>query len=409
VQEILTAAQKLKSNLSQWRRWCHQHPGIGYDVEETAEYIVEILSSLGIKTETQVGRSGVVGIIEGKEPGPVIALRADMDALPIQEENNHEYKSLYPGKMHACGHDAHVAMLLGAAHILKEGNFAGTVILMFQPAEEGLGGAKAMINDGVMSRHQVQAIFGGHIGLISNELSTGQVGVSYRPMMAATYSFEARITGKGGHGAMPHQAVDPIVIAAEVITAWQRLISREISPVHPAVLTIASIHGGSAHNIIPEHVDMKGTIRYLNPEAGDTLLTRMEQVLTGICEVWRAKGTITIGDGYPPVVNDRDFTAFFAQVAEEIVGRENVIDLEYPTMGGEDMAFFLQEAPGTFFFLGGGNPEKGITYPHHHPKFEIDEEVLPIGTALLAAGALKYLQKNKKILKRCNETGSNCV
>ena len=390
--EIKEAALQLQPQLVEWRRWCHQHPGLGFKEHETAEFIAQKLQSWGIEYETGIGKTGVVGIITGAKPGPVIALRADMDALPMQEENTHDFVSKYPGIMHACGHDGHVAMALGAAKLLSEHKeqLAGKVIVIFQPAEEGLGGAPAMIKDGVLSRHKVDAIVGGHLGLISQELSLGQVGVCYGPMMAAAYSFNAEITGKGGHGAMPHQAIDPIVIAAEVITAWQRILTREISPLEPAVLTVARIQGGSSHNIIPEKVELQGTIRYVKPETGDILKTRMVEVLDGICSSWKAGSSFSFNDGYPPVINDKEFTSFFAGLAKELAGEENVIELEQPTMGGEDMSFFLQEVPGTFFFLGAGNPEKGMVHPHHHPRFDFDEDILWLGTALLAGTALNY-------------------
>ncbi|MTI95116.1 MAG: amidohydrolase [Firmicutes bacterium] len=395
MQNLKEAARNLQPQLVEWRRWCHQHPGIGYEVEETAEYIAQKLRQWDIEVETGVGKSGVVGIVRGAKPGPVIGIRADMDALPVTEANEHEYVSKYPGKMHACGHDGHVAMALGAAKLLAEmrQDLSGTFVIIFQPAEEGLGGAKAMIDDGVLSRHKVQAIVGGHLGLIAKELTAGQVGVCYGPMMAATYSFEANVIGKGGHGAMPHETVDPIVIAAEVVSAWQRIVSREISPLHPAVLTVGKIQGGSTHNIIPPQVDMLGTIRYFHQPAGDKLRNRMEQVLANICKAWGAEYNFSYGDGYPPVVNDKQFTQLFAETAEVLVGSENVVELTTPTMGGEDMSFFLQQVPGTFFFLGAGNPDKGIVYPHHHPKFDLDEDVLWMGTALLAGTALEYTKK----------------
>lgn len=394
-EKLKEAARKLQPQLVEWRRWCHQHPGIGFDVEETAQFVADKLGQWGVEVETGVGSTGVVGIITGGKPGPTIALRADMDALPVQEENEHSFASKYPGKMHACGHDGHVAMALGAAKLLSErkDELAGKVVIIFQPAEEGLGGAPAMIADGVLERHKPDAIVAGHLGLISKELDTGQVGVCYGPMMAAAYSFHAEIRGKGGHGAMPHQSVDPVVIAAEVISAWQRILSREISPLEPAVLTVGKIQGGSSHNIIPEKVELQGTIRYIKPETGDILKRRMEEVLAGICSAWRGSHSFSFNDGYPPVVNDKEFTAFFAGLAEDLAGKENVIELDEPTMGGEDMSFFLQQVPGTFFFLGAGNEQKGITYPHHHPRFDFDEDVLWLGAALLAVTAWQYTNK----------------
>lgn len=389
------AAKELQTQLVQWRRWCHRHPGIGFDVQETAEYIADQLREWSLEVETGVGKSGVVGIIRGGKPGPARAIRVDIDALPIQEENTHDFVSKYPGKMHACGHDGHIAMGLGAARLLSlhSQELAGTVAIIFQPAEEGQGGAPAMIKDGVLSRHNIEAIVAGHLGLLSPELGTGQVGICYGPMMAAAYGFEATIIGKGGHGAAPHETVDPVVISAEVIGAWQRVVSREISPLNPAVLTVGKIQGGWAHNIIPEKVNLSGTIRFFHETAGKILMDRLEGVLAGICKTWNAGYEFDLKDGYPPVVNDHDFTDFFADIARRLAGEDNVKVLEYPTMGGEDMSFFLREVPGTFFFLGAGNPEKGIVHPHHHPCFDFDEDVLWLGTALLTETVCKYSKK----------------
>jgi len=390
------AAQGIQDQLVLWRRWIHQHPGIGFEVQETADYIAEKLNNWNVEVETGVGQTGVVGVIRGSKPGPTIAVRVDIDALPMQEENTHGYVSKYPGKMHACGHDGHAAIGLGVAKLLSQHreDLAGTAVVIFQPAEEGEGGAPAMIKDGVLQRHNVQAMVGGHIGLLSPDLSLGQVGVCYGPMMAATYEFEAEVIGKGGHGAQPHETIDPVVISAEVISAWQRIVSRELSPLNPGVLTVGKIQGGWAHNIIPEKVSISGTIRFFQTQAGETLLKRAEEIIAGICRTWKAQHSFKILNGYPPVVNDKDFTSFFADVARGVVGEENVKVLEYPTMGGEDMAFFLQEVPGTFYFLGAGNPSKGIVHPHHHPRFDIDEDVLWQGVALLTQTVWDYTRKN---------------
>lgn len=389
------AAKELQAQLVQWRRWCHRHPGIGFDVRETASYIEDKLREWNLEVETGVGKTGVVGIVRGDRPGPARAIRVDIDALPIQEENTHDFVSQYPGKMHACGHDGHIAMGLGAARLLSRHSkeLAGKVAIIFQPAEEGEGGAPAMIADGVLSRHDIEAIVAGHVGLLSPELETGQVGICYGPMMAAAYGFEAAIIGKGGHGAAPHETVDPVVISAEVISAWQRIVSREISPLNPAVLTVGKIQGGWAHNIIPEKVNLSGTIRFFHEPAGKILMDRLEGVLAGICKTWNADYEFDLKDGYPPVVNDHDFTDFFAGIARGLAGEDNVKVLEFPTMGGEDMSFFLREVPGTFFFLGAGNPDKGIVHPHHHPCFDFDEDVLWLGTALLTETVWKYTKK----------------
>jgi len=383
-------AREIQEQLIKWRRWCHQHPGIGFDVEETADYIAAHLREWGVEVERGIGKSGVVGIIRGAWPGPVIGIRADMDALPIQEENEHPYVSQTPGKMHACGHDGHIAMGLGAAMLLarRRQELSGTVVLIFQPGEEGWHGAKAMIDDGVLVRHQVEAVVACHLGTLSPELALGQVGLTYGPIMAAVNVFEAWVTGREGHGAMPHNTIDPVVISAEIITAWQRILTREISPLYPAVLTVGQIHGGQTHNIIPAEVYLQGTIRYFHHEAGATLKTRLEEVMSGICSAWKGKYRLTFDQGYPPVVNDPQFTRFFNGIATSLVGEENVKVLEYPLMVSEDVSYFLQEVPGTFFLLGAGNP--AADYPHHHSRFGFDESILWLGTALLAATAWQY-------------------
>lgn len=388
-------AKAMQDQLVQWRRWCHQHPGIGFEVQETADFIANQLKTWDVEVETGVGRTGVVAIVRGAKPGPARAVRVDIDALPLQEENSHDYVSAYPGKMHACGHDGHIAMGLGVAKMLSmhKQDLAGSVIIIFQPAEEGQGGAREMIRDGVLARHKVEAIVAGHIGLLSTELGAGQVGISFGPLMAAAHSFEAEILGRGGHGALPNDTVDPVAISAEVICAWQRIVSREISPLMPAVLTVGQIHGGFAHNIIPEKVSLGGTLRYFHRPAGETLLKRIEEVLAGICATWKARYTFRVDEGYPALINNREYTEFFEEIAKSIAGEENVKVLEFPTTGSEDMACFLEKVPGTFFFLGAGNPAKGIVHPHHHPRFDIDEDILWLGAALLAQTSWEYQNK----------------
>lgn len=383
-------ARAMQEQLVQWRRWCHQHPGLGFQVRETAEFIAKLLRQWNLEVETEVGRSGVVGIVRGGRPGPVVAVRVDIDALPIQEENTHAFISAYPGKMHACGHDGHIAIGLGVARLLSQHrqDLSGTAVIIFQPGEEGYWGAREMIKDGVLSRHQVQAIVGGHIGFFSPELALGEVGISYGPIMAAGCKFEAEVIGKGGHGAQPQDAIDPIAVTAEVISAWQRIVSREVSPLTPAVLSLGEIHGGQAYNIIPERVSLSGTIRFFHDQAGELLFKRVEEVLAGICRTWRAKYTFKLHPGYPAVINDPDFTVFFAGIARKVTGEEKVKVLEFPIMVSEDMSFYLQKVPGTYFLLGAGNPAEN--YPHHHPRFDFNEEVLWLGAALLAQTAWEY-------------------
>ena len=392
IRDFKQEAKDIQAKLVEWRRRWHQRPGGGFAVEETADYIAARLEDWGVETERGVGKTGVVGIVRGSRPGPTIGVRVDMDALPIQEENTHDFVSKYPGKMHACGHDGHIAMGLGTARLLSRHrqDLAGTVIIIFQPGEEGWRGAKAVIDDGVLQRHQVEAIVAGHIGTLSPELTLGQVGITFGPIMAAVNNFEAWVIGRGGHGALPHNTVDPVVISAEIITAWQRIISREIPPLYPAVLTVGQIQGGSTHNIIPTEVYLQGTIRYFHQSAGDILRTRLEEVMAGICKTWKAQYKFKLDQGYPPVINDPQFTKFFRKIAASLAGPENVKVLEFPTMVSEDVSFFLQAVPGTFFLLGAGNT--GTDSPHHHGRFDFDESILWLGTALLTETAWQYAE-----------------
>lgn len=382
-------AQEMQTQLVRWRRWCHQRPGVGFAVEETAGFVAGLLREWGLSVEEGIGRTGVIGVIEGG-PGPTIGVRVDMDALPIQEETSHDFPSLYPGKMHACGHDGHIAMGLGAAKLLaqEKERLGGKVVFIFQPAEEGQGGAQVMIEDGALSRHGVEALISGHLGCLSSELALGQVGIAYGPIMAAVNIFEAEVLGRGGHGALPQACVDPIVISAEIISAWQRIISREIFPQSPAVLTVGQVQGGQSHNIIPDKVSLRGTVRYLQQHVGDLLLSRLEEVMAGICQAWKAEYQFSIAGGYPPLVNDAAFTRFFSQIATSLVGENRVKVLETPLMVSEDAAFFLAKVPGTYFLLGAGDPARD--YPHHHPRFDWDESILWLGTALFAKTAWQY-------------------
>ncbi|MFZ5752686.1 MAG: M20 metallopeptidase family protein, partial [Bacillota bacterium] len=330
----------------------------------------------------------------GQGEGKTIALRADMDGLAIKEETGLPFASTN-GNMHACGHDAHTAMLLGAAKILNahRDQLKGNVKLIFQPGEEGPGGAKPMIDDGVLENPKVEAVLGLHIGTIFKEIGTGQIGVSYGNLMACLDQFSIKIKGKGCHGAMPDTGVDPIVITGQVLSALQTIVSREVKPVNPAVVTIGKIHGGRAYNIIPDEVELEGTVRSIKQDEREKIARRLEEIVASITRGMRGDYEFNYIFGYPPLVNDGQFTKSFVETAQKIVGEKDIIEIPYPTMGGEDMAFFLERVPGTFFFLGGGNEAKNIVYPHHNAKFDVDEDVFWRGTALLAQGAIDWLEK----------------
>jgi len=393
---IAQKAREIQSEIVQWRRDLHQIPEVGLEVPQTSAYVARELEKLGVEHKTGVGGYGVVGIIRGDYPGKTIGLRADMDGLAIQEETGLPFASTIAGKMHACGHDSHTAMQLGAAKLLLENKdkLTGNAKLIFQPAEEGPGGAKPMIDDGVMENPKVDAVLGLHIGLVFKEVGTGQVGVGYGQLMACLDRFKIIIKGKGCHGAMPEMGVDPIVIAGQVISTLQTIVSREIAPTTPAVVTIGIIRGGQAYNIIPDIVEMEGTARALDQQVREKNAARIEDIVKQVTRGMRGDYEFEYIFGYPALSNDAEFTKEFVKVAQEIVGEENVLEIAKPTMGGEDFAFFLKMVPGTFFFLGGGNEEKGIVYPHHSAKFDVDEDVFWKGTALLTQGAIDWLTRN---------------
>jgi len=388
------AAQKMQEQLISWRRYLHQIPEVGLKLPKTSAYVAEKLSEMGIEYQENIGVSGIIGLIKGKEDGKTVAIRADMDGLAIVEETGLPFASTN-GNMHACGHDAHTAMLLGAAKILNENKdkLKGNIKLIFQAGEEGPGGAKPMIDDGVMENPKVDAILGLHIGTIFKEIDTGGVGVAYGNLMACLDRFEIKVIGKGCHGAMPDTGVDPIVISAGVINALQTIVSREVKPTEPAVITIGQINGGRSYNIIPDSVEIVGTARATSQAVRKKIASRMEEIVANITKGMRGDYEFTYTYGYPPLVNDVEFTKEFVKTAKKIVGEEKIVEIVNPTMGGEDMAYFLEKTPGTFFFLGGGNRDKGIIAPHHNSKFDIDEDVLWKGTALLSQGAVDWLAK----------------
>lgn len=389
-------AEKLQEQIVRWRRDLHQIPELGLDLPETSAYVERALQDMGIPVKTGLAKSGVVGLIQGGQPGPTFALRADMDALPIQEETGLAFASRHPGRMHACGHDTHTAMLLGAAQLLQahRAELPGSVKLIFQPAEEGPGGAEPMIRDGVLADPPVAAILGLHIGAIFKEVPAGAVGVGYGPLMASLDRFFIKVIGKGGHGAMPETTVDPVVITGTLIGALQQLVSREQKPTHPLVLTIGRLQGGSAYNVIPGFVELEGTVRATREDERQNIARRMEAVVAGITQAMRGSYEFKYTFGYPPLVNDEAVTRHVEETARELLGPEGVLTLSEPTMGGEDMAFYLERVPGSFIFLGGANPAKGIVRAHHSSTFDVDEDVFWRGSAVLAASALTWLEKN---------------
>jgi amidohydrolase len=374
---IRLGIRSLQPQLVAWRRQLHQQPELGFTEQMTAAFISAQLTRWGIEHQTGIAETGVVAVIGGNRPGPVLGIRADMDALPIQEQNDVPYRSQRPGLMHACGHDGHVAVALGTAHYLSQHrDFAGTVKIIFQPAEEGPGGAKPMIEAGVLKNPDVDAMIGLHLW---NNLPLGTMGVRTGAMMAATELFHCTIQGKGGHGAIPHQTVDSIVVSAQVINALQTVVARNIDPLKSAVVTVGKLTAGTALNVIADQAKMSGTVRYFDQGYQRFFCDRIEQIIAGVCQSHGATYELDYRHLYPPLINDAGITDLVRSVALEVVEPSAEVVPDCQTMGGEDMAFFLQEVPGCYFFLGAANADKGLAYPHHHPRFDFDETALGIG------------------------------
>ncbi|HIK32132.1 MAG TPA: amidohydrolase [Oscillatoriales cyanobacterium M59_W2019_021] len=370
----------LQPLLVQWRRQLHQQPELAFQERLTAEFIAEKLREWQIPHETGIAETGIVATLTGTQPGSVFAIRADMDALPIQEENDVPYKSQHDGKMHACGHDGHITIALGTAYYLSQHrHFKGTVKILFQPAEEGPGGAKPMIQAGVLKNPDVDAIIGLHLW---NQLPLGTVGVRSGALMAAVEVFRCTILGKGGHGAIPQQTIDSIVVAAQIVSALQTIVSRNVDPIESAVVTVGEFHAGTACNVIADSAQLSGTVRYFQPHFDGFFPEKIEQVIAGICHSFGAAYRFEYSQYYPPTINDDRMANFVRSIAEKVIETPLGIVPNCQTMGGEDMSFFLQEVPGCYFFLGSANPERDLAYPHHHPRFDFDETVLAMGVEL---------------------------
>lgn len=387
--------KKIENEIINWRRELHKIPELNLNLPKTSKYVQDRLKEMGIEFHTLVKGNAIVGLIKGKSPGKTIALRADMDALPIQEETNLDFSSTHDGCMHACGHDGHTAMLLGAAKILNENRdkFSGNIKLLFQPGEEYPGGAKPMIDEGAMENPKVDAVIGLHNGAINESIPSGSIAYRNGCMMASMDRFLIKIIGKGCHGAYPQLGVDPIVVASEVVLGLQKIASREINTNIPSILSVCKINGGFSQNIIPDSVELEGTVRATDPITRKFIAERIEEIVKGITSAARASYEIEYDFKYPPVINDVNFNKIFLNSAEKILEKNNIIEMPNPVMGGEDMAFFLEKAPGTFFFL--SNPkihENGKIFPHHNSKFDLDEAYFYVGTALFVQTALDYLK-----------------
>lgn len=383
-------AEALYGQLTAWRRDLHQHPELGFEVQRTAGIVARTLGELGYEVRTGVGKSGVVGLLHGGKPGPTVMLRADMDALPIQEINDASYASRVPGVMHACGHDGHVAIGLGAATLLARhaAELPGRVLFIFQPAEEGDGGAAAMVADGALADPAPDAAFGLHLW---NSHPLGQVMAQAGPLMAASDVIRIVIRGKGGHGALPHEAVDAVAVAGQVLSALQTIVSRNVDPKETAVLTIGTVRGGTAFNIIAETVEMHGTIRTFSPTVRETVLTRLQVLLDGVTGGLGARYELEVQEVTRAVINDPQIAEIARAAAVQVVGSTSVV-WHPPMMISEDFSEFAQRVPACFMLLGSSNPALGLDAPHHNPRFDFDERALPIGVALLATAATRFLE-----------------
>jgi amidohydrolase len=376
---IVNRVADLQPDIQAWRRDIHQHPELLYDVHRTAAFVADRLREFGCdEVATGLGKTGVVGVIKGKKPAgngeiKVIGLRADMDALPIEEETNLPYASKTFGKMHACGHDGHTAMLLGAARYLAETrNFAGDAVVIFQPAEEGGAGAAAMIKDGLMDRFGIEQVYGMHNG---PGIPVGQFAIRAGPIMAATDAIDIKITGHGGHAARPHICVDSVLVGSQVINALQSIVSRSIDPLESAVISICEFHAGNARNVIPQTAELHGTIRTLTPEIRELVEKRVREVVAGVAQITGAKIDLVYERGYPVTVNHASQTDVATRVAREIAGEGNVHETP-PLMGAEDFAYMLEARPGAFIFCGNGD-SAGL----HHPAYNFNDEAIVYGTS----------------------------
>ena len=373
--KIIKELQELQPEMQIWRRDIHSHPEIAFEEHRTAKIVAEKLESFGIEVETGIAGTGVVGTLKKGSGNRSIGLRADLDALLIHEANDFAHKSQNPGKMHACGHDGHTTMLLGAAKYLAEkGDFDGTVNFIFQPAEENEGGGKAMIDEGLFEKYPVESVFGMHN---IPGMPVGSFAVKPGPIMAAFDIFNVKIIGKGGHAAMPQTTIDPIIIGTKVIDAYQSIVSRFIDPQDPVVLSVTQFHGGDAYNVIPNEIEIKGCTRCFSPKVQNQLEKQMRQITESICAAYDANFEFEFEHRYPATINSADEAALSGKVAQKVAGEEMVNLSPTPGMGSEDFAYMLQEKPGSYIWIGNGDGEGSCMI--HNPGYDFNDEVLPIG------------------------------
>jgi amidohydrolase len=394
--DYLTQANELFPYTQSMRRDLHMHPELGFREVRTAGIIARELGALDMEVTAGVAKTGVVGLLEGANPGPVVLVRFDMDALPVTEQTGAPYASTVPGTMHACGHDGHVSIGLTVAKILHahRDELAGTVKFVFQPSEEGtngeeIGGAEMMVHEGVLENPKPDLALALHLW---NELPFGRVHVAGGPVMAGAEQFKITVTGKGGHGAIPHQTVDPVLAASQIVTALQSITSRNVAPLQAAVVSVTMIHGGEAFNVIPPDVKMEGTIRTFEPAVRETVLRRFEEIIPGIAGAMGCSAELKVKRLTPAMINADEVAQRVQGVAREILPDVDLETSAYLTMGAEDMAFMLEQVPGCYFFVGSANKEQGLDYGHHHPKFDFDEAALPRAAALMASAVAEFLR-----------------
>lgn len=388
IKTLFARMEELFPELVKFRRDFHMYPELSFHEENTPKKIADFLTGLGLEVRTGVGGRGVVGLLRGGKPGKTVALRADFDALPIQDEKDVEYKSRIPGVMHACGHDLHSAALLGVAKALSEvkEKIEGNVVFIHQFAEETIpGGAKFMIEDGCLDG--VDVIYGAHV---ASHLPVGKVALREGYMMAAGDSFEIEIHGTGAHGATPHLSVDPLVAGSQLVVNLQQIVSRRVDPLKPAVVTVGTFHSGQAYNVIPHMAKMTGTVRTYDEEVRDLIAEAIGEIAKSTCEGAGATVKYEYRRGYPAVWNHPEETKRVEELAKILIGEDHV-ETMVPVMGMEDFAYYLQKVPGTFFWVGGKNPEIGAAYPHHHPKFDVDERAILLIGKLFVSAVFNYL------------------
>lgn len=373
----ITANSKLHQDMITWRHWLHQHPELAFKEYTTSDYIAETLVSLGYEIHRDWATTGIVASLKGTGEGDAIALRADIDALPILERNKIPHKSLHEGKMHACGHDGHTTMLLGAAAYLKKNNhFNGTVHFIFQPAEEGYGGAKVMVEEGLFDKFPSKAVFGMHNW---PGLPAGEFAVHNKEVMAAVDTFYIRVKGKGGHAAMPDQTADPMIASAQLITALQSVVSRNVSPLESAVVSVTTINGGQASNVIPDEIKIVGTLRYFDAEVGEHVKQRMRKLVKSISKGMGVKGKLRFESGYPATINTPAFAEQCASAAQSLVGADLVQRDMPPSMGAEDFSYMLNACPGAYVWIGNGEGQGGCML--HNSQYDFNDDILPLGSS----------------------------